>query len=134
MPCSPKKNSHIFSKKKFFLRKQDFSRKLDGGTGLQRVRSNLNLRPKSKLPSTLSFQMAYIKSKYHAIKLITFIVRSTNYFFLSKIHKVSWKIYVVKYFQMFISLKRPLVCAESCGRKRLTYWMNEWMNESRGCL
>ena len=39
------KNFHIFSKKTcfFFLRKHDFSRKLEGGTGLQGVSSNLNV-------------------------------------------------------------------------------------------
>ena len=34
---------HIFSTNKKFLRKHDFGRKLEGGTGLQGVSSNLNL-------------------------------------------------------------------------------------------
>ena len=37
------KNSHILSKKRFFFFKHDFSRKLEGETGLQGVSSNLNL-------------------------------------------------------------------------------------------
>ena len=36
--------SLIFSKKNFFLRKHDFSRKYESGTGLQGVSSNLNLQ------------------------------------------------------------------------------------------
>ena len=39
----PKKNPKLKKKKKFFFRKHDFSRKLEGGTGLQGVSSNLNL-------------------------------------------------------------------------------------------
>ena len=43
MLSSPKKNP-IFSPKIFFFkRKHDFSRKSEGGTGLQGVSSNLNL-------------------------------------------------------------------------------------------
>ena len=39
------KKSHIFSKKTHFFKKikHDFSRKLEGGTGLQGVSSNLNV-------------------------------------------------------------------------------------------
>ena len=37
------KNSHIFFKNVFFLGKHDFSRKLEDGTRLQGVSSNLNL-------------------------------------------------------------------------------------------
>ena len=37
------KKSHIFSNKKCFLRKNDFSCKLEGGTGLRGFSSNLNV-------------------------------------------------------------------------------------------
>ena len=38
----PKKFPHVLQKT-FFYRKHDFNRKLEGGTGLQGVSSNLNL-------------------------------------------------------------------------------------------
>ena len=42
MLCFPKKNPH-FLQKNVFKKKHDFSRKLEGGTGLQGVNSNLNI-------------------------------------------------------------------------------------------
>ena len=52
------KNIPTFSKKKktFFLKKNDFSRQLEGGTGLEGVSSNLNLctaNPEKLLTSNL---------------------------------------------------------------------------------
>ena len=41
--CSPKKILTFSLKKMFFSRKHDFIRKLEGGTELQGVSSNLNL-------------------------------------------------------------------------------------------
>ena len=40
---SRKNIPHFLKKKRFILRKHDFSRKLEGGTGLQGVSSNLNV-------------------------------------------------------------------------------------------
>ena len=56
--------SHIFSKKTFLLRKHDFSRKLEGGTGLQGVSSNLNLQgPKVTTQKCTTFFFFAVQKK-----------------------------------------------------------------------
>ena len=84
------KKSYAFSKKSFLKRKHDFSRKLEGETGLQGVSSNLNICHLPPTPSAtdtriqeheqISYPKAWLKpsNQKEVLNIAILVIRSST--------------------------------------------------------